>query len=66
MPCRLKIGITDPRLPRTFPNRVDAKIGLSPHRTAFAAVMRRSPMSFEVPITFVGLTALSEDVNRTR
>ena len=32
----------------------------------FAAVMSRSAINLEVPITFVGLTALSEEVNSTR
>ena len=64
--CSRKMGITDPRDPRTLPNRVDAKIGPFPLKLLLAAVMSRSPMSLEVPMTFVGLTALSEEVKMTR
>ena len=64
--CVQNKGITEPRDPATFPNRTDEKTTLwLSLRRALAAVTRRSPMSFEVPITFVGLTALSELVKRT-
>ena len=58
--------MTDPRDPRTFPNRVEEKTGHEFLRRALAAVINRSPISLEVPITLVGFTALSEDVKITR
>ena len=39
---------------------------LSCERSPFAAVIKRSPISLEVPITLVGLTALSVLVKITR
>ncbi len=64
--CRLNSGITEPRESRTLPNRVDANMGPSERRMALLADMSRSAMSLEVPITLVGLTALSDEVNNTR
>ena len=59
------MGMTDPRDPNTFPKRVEEKI-VSPRRLLLlAAEISRSPISLEVPITFVGFTALSELVNIT-
>jgi hypothetical protein len=64
--CSRKIGITEPLDPSTFPNRVEAKTGPFPRNELLAAVINRSPMSFDVPMTLVGLTALSELVKITR
>ena len=63
--CFRKIGITEPFDPSTLPKRVDAKTVPPPLELLFAAVIKRSPMSLEVPITFVGFTALSELVKIT-
>ena len=40
-------------------------MGPLPRLEALAAVISRSPISLEVPITLVGLTALSDDASRT-
>ena len=63
--CSAKIWMTEPLEPATLPKRVEAKI-VSPPPSALAAVISRSPINFDVPMTFVGLTALSELVNNTR
>ena len=44
---------------------MEAKTGPLPRLLPLAAVIKRSPISFEVPITLVGLTALSELVKIT-
>ena len=64
--CCLNKGITEPREPSTLPNRLEAKIVRPLRERALAAVISRSAMSFEVPMTLVGLTALSDEVNSTR
>ena len=63
--CSLNMGITEPREPKTLPNRVEAKTGPLPRKVLLAAVISRSPMSLVVPITLVGFTALSELVKMT-
>ena len=63
--CSRKMGMTEPREPSTLPKRVEANSVLPDRRLLLAAVMSRSPISLEVPITLVGLTALSELVNTT-
>ena len=55
-------GTTEPREPSTLPNRIAEKIGPPSCRWALAAEHNRSPMSLDVPITLVGFTALSDEV----
>ena len=57
--CFLKRGITLPLDPSTLPKRADVKIGPAVRSVLLAAVIKRSPISLEVPMTLVGLTALS-------
>ena len=49
-----------------MPKRVDKNVAPERFGSSAAAVMSRSPISFDVPITLVGLTALSELVKTTR
>ena len=63
---RQKSGTTEPREPATLPKRVQVKsVRAFLPRRKFIAVKSRSPISFEVPMTLVGFTALSEEVNST-
>ena len=62
---RTKRGTTEPREPITLPNLVLLKILRPSFFTALAAVISFSPISFEVPITLVGFTALSLLVKST-
>ena len=55
-----KIGMTEPREPSTLPKRVDRNVAPLRFGSSAAAVTSRSPISFDVPMTLVGLTALSE------
>ena len=64
--CCRKTWITDPLEPRTLPNRHAARIVRPLRLCMLAAVTRRSAISLEVPMTLVGLTALSDEVSRNR
>ncbi len=65
--CSLKTDTTEPLEPSTLPNRVDEKMGpCCWRRLLLAAVISRSPISLDVPMTLVGLTALSELVKIAR
>src|SRR5438093_2217535 len=53
--CLRNVGITDPSLPRTLPNRT----AMNRVRPASKLFTRRSPSLFVAPMTLVGRTALS-------
>ena len=55
-----------PDIVADLPNRDDANTGPSPRRCALAAEISRSHISFDVPITLVGFTTLSVELNSTR
>ena len=58
--CFLNRGIALPLLPRTFPNLTMTNL-TSPSRAIFP--MKSSATRFEAPITLVGFTALSVEIN---